>query len=448
MLWIIFILSCAKDDRLGVRDAETLSFWTVEGDGRFMAGEAVFNLGDLDGDGADELGFVSAGSENGTPALLYGLRLGDTLADPYFQIPLPQSSWPLTPGSCDDPTVPMHQALLSLGDLDGDGRDELAMSDRDTEHGSVWVIPGAAWDEPTTALSQALRIDGRADTWWFGTDLAAGDINGDGLQDLVVGAPLTGQPGRGGEVWLFSGAVLGSSQGGKVADELGERFTSNRADTLMGERVAVSPDLDGDGLNDVLALSPACGESFQYGGVALIPGHRPIPGGATNLNPTNQLTAEGPIRAGLVPLGDSDLDGVGEFALAGWRLSEEAPYQVAIYATDNGIWRTPSTELETGENSRAQVLSWRRGSGLALLALDGRYVVQVTEPARASGWQKLDSVLLPCDTELRGDQQRLAPGDYDGDGQQDLAVGMPACRDVDGPAQTLVFSWPELEITE
>ena len=415
----------------------------MEGGGQAFAGEAVFNLGDLDGDGADELGVVSSASEEGYPATLYALRMGDTVGSPFFKASLPFAQWAIPVGLCEEPSLPGHRSIQAMGDLDGDGKGELAFSDPDTQRGSIWIVPGSAWSEPATAFTQALRIDGRADVWGFGMDLATGDLDGDGLLDLVVGAPLTGQPARGGEVWVFGGAALTQFASAHVATELGNVFKSNRRDTMMGERVQVSPDLSGDGLPDVLALSPACGLESVSGGVSQITEPLRTPGVEFQVSPANLVSHSNAVSTGLVALGDSDGNGVSELALPGWQPSEDEPLEVAIFDGDSPRFSEPLTTLQTGENSRAQVQSWRVNGRLALLALDGRYVVQVKDPAQSSGWQKLDSVLLPCDTELRGDQHRLAPGDYDGDGNQDLAVGLPKCRDQDMGAQVLVFEWPE-----
>lgn len=132
--------------------------------------------------------------------------------------------------------------VLASGDLDGDGLDELVITDPGAGSGEIAVmiyrggstISGAL--APSAAYHRLALNTGGAATG-IGTSAVFADLDGDGLQDLVVGAPEANNSR--GAVYVFRGGTLA---GDSTADLL-----SAAADTLTGT-------LDGDRFGATLAV--------------------------------------------------------------------------------------------------------------------------------------------------------------------------------------------------
>jgi hypothetical protein len=209
---------------------------------------------DFDGDGIDDLAlgvpesdlsrpqggavFVFKGSAEGLPA---------------------QPTWTLT-GSSDTGQL---GAVLAAGDLDGDGRAELAVSSPGADitigdSGALFLYRFGA--QGPTPLRDALTGVGRGN---FAAAMAIADLDGDGDHDLVVGSPgadlaPTAALQRRGVLDLFlleKGALI-PEQG---AVRLGGRdlntdgTLANRTDTRLGRAVAAG-DLNGDSRVDLAAV--------------------------------------------------------------------------------------------------------------------------------------------------------------------------------------------------
>jgi hypothetical protein len=109
------------------------------------------------------------------------------------------------PSGCPTPVVDdsaYGQSIASCGDLDGDGYSEIAIGSPyagDHREGVVVIYSGYRYGE--------LRVlRGDIPDSGFGTALAAvGDQDGDGIPDLAVSAPLPGPKGAFGEIQIRSG---------------------------------------------------------------------------------------------------------------------------------------------------------------------------------------------------------------------------------------------------
>ena len=142
----------------------------------------------------------------------------------------------------DDDAVVDH-APVGLGDLDGDGHDELALRSFDALY-TIFYGGGAGYGAPAAALRGTGFRPEQA-------TIVGGDLDGDGARDLVVGDPslhVDGAPVAGG-VHLLRGTE--ARLAGTI--ELGAA-----AATWLGAATAVAlADLDDDGLDDLAVAVPS-----------------------------------------------------------------------------------------------------------------------------------------------------------------------------------------------
>jgi len=149
--------------------------------------------------------------------------------------------------------------LTMPGDLNGDGYDEIALGISNYGTGSTWyggvLIYYGGPLGPSASPGQIL-VGEQINSSFGGTVAGAEDVNGDGYDDLVVGAPgFDYARSRVGKIYLFPGGPDGPSE---------QPLTTlvGRVDRTLGQ-VTSAGDVNGDGFSDVLVSSgnsdlPAC----------------------------------------------------------------------------------------------------------------------------------------------------------------------------------------------
>ena len=162
---------------------------------------------------------------------------------------------------------------LAIGDFDGDGAGDLAVgavggdgpaNDRENA-GEAYVLLGAGGLTGEVDLGEEadFTVYGAAENDNLGTTVLAADLNADGIDDLVIGAPgvTAGDDPRTdqGRVYVFFGSP---SFGGSVdlASDEGFEFVLTGAEgfSRVGQSLA-SGDFNADGLTDLLAGAPFAG---------------------------------------------------------------------------------------------------------------------------------------------------------------------------------------------
>ena len=144
----------------------------------------------------------------------------------------------------------------------------------------------------TTSAQELLRVDTGATGGGFGRSIApAGDVNGDGHDDLIVGAPHDGGAGR---ARVFSGAD----------GALLFTFSGSGAGDLFGWSCAGAGDVDGDGRDDLIVGAPQTAVTGGRGYARLLSG-----GNGAVLRTLNGAAAGD--RFGTAVAGAGDLNGDG-----------------------------------------------------------------------------------------------------------------------------------------
>ena len=395
-------------------------------DGGDSSGHSVSSAGDVNGDGYDDLIIGAEGADPNGPGsgetyIVYGGARAPGTGGVLDLSDLDGTNGFILNGIDRDDRS--GWSVSSAGDVNGDGYDDLIIGaegvgtvvgeyDRYTGPGEAYVVYGGATgadltlDRSTLDGTRGFALTGIADGDALGFSVSsAGDVNGDGYDDLIIGADGAGSD-AGATYVVYGGASAPGTDGvldlGALDGTNGFTLTGIDASDLSGRSVSSAGDVNGDGYDDLIIGAAnadpngvdRAGETYIVYGGASAPGT----GGVldlSDLDGTNGFILNG-IDAG---------DGSGRFVSSAGDVNGDGYDDLIIgarYANPNGSFSAGETYVVYGGASAP-------GSGgvLDLSALDG-----------TNGF-----ILNGIDETDESGVSVSSAGDVNGDGYDDLIIG-------------------------
>lgn len=195
---------------------------------------------------------------------------------------------------------------LSTADVNGDGYADIVVGAGESfaGEGSFYIWHGGSSGIPTGTLSNT-QFKSNTPNAGYGTSIsAAGDVNGDGFGDIIVGAPgVSNGQNNEGVARIYYGSPNGITSASNTLIEV------NQAEAAFGTSVAGAGDVNGDGYDDVIVGAPYYDDAVANGGGIWI-----FHGSYNGLNTTNSFSLKGQQvedHLGQAVSGGGDLNGDG-----------------------------------------------------------------------------------------------------------------------------------------
>lgn len=392
--------------------------WTV-GEAEAALGWKTLRVGDVNGDGRQDLALAAPYADAGVGAdagqVWVLLQSGASLAD----VAAGTGGWAMQGLAEGDA---LGWSVAAAGDVDGDGYDDVLMaapyadaSADALDAGQVMLVRGRA--DGTAGASTVWSSPNAGD--WLGFAVAGGgDINGDGLADVLLAAPdadvVVGSDTLtdAGQVYVVYGSRTGMASLADVRSGTGGRLINGFAEgQSVGHAVAVVGDVNGDGYADMVV--GASDHASARGGAWLVwggtddtpldlgnPGHRAV----YLFNGKDDVAQLG---YAVAAAGDFNADGFADLVLAAPGTDGPAGAQsgaaYVVFGKATARWGASLdvTQLRLGDGSGLVYHGQAAGDGAAGMALAGG-------------------------------------GDVNGDGLSDLLVGFSAAAGTRGVTQVLL----------
>lgn len=240
--------------------------WTAES-GQIAAcfGSSVSTAGDVNGDGYSDVIVGAVTYTHGQP--------NEGRAFVYHGSATGLSATPDWTAESNQGYSQYGYCVSSAGDVNGDGYSDVIVGayrydSSETDEGRAYVYHGSA---AGLSLIPDWIVESDQAGAWFGYSVAtAGDVNGDGYSDVIVGAPYYDYVWTNdGRAYVYHGSATGLSATPDWTAESDQDFA------LFGNSVATAGDVNGDGYSDVIVGAQAyCngqtdeGRAYVYHGSA------------------------------------------------------------------------------------------------------------------------------------------------------------------------------------
>jgi hypothetical protein len=406
--------------------------WSIVATDLTELGAAVGSAGDVNRDGYDD---IIVGAPRSDRAFVYhGSSAGPSFA-PDWLIQVDHSR--------------LGHSLGTAGDVNGDGYDDVIVGaplfdSLYVDQGRAYVYLGGpaglshpwAWTADGTQLRERFG-------WSVG---AAGDVNGDGFDDVIVGACFA-------EVGMVNGGLaqvfLGSATGPEPTPVWS--FAGNDPDGCLGDAVGTAGDVNGDGFDDIVVGESGYSGDHSAEGRALV-FHGSPAGPSTSPDWTVESDQDNAgLGSGVGTAGDVNDDGfddvlVGASKFTNGELNEGAAW--VYLGSSGGLSSNPHWSVE---GDLANLNFGGTGGGVGDVDRDGLVdllvggsILDSSDPVRArlylgtsgglettSVWEALD----PSSANRVGGALAFA-GDVNGDRHADIIVGQ---ENYDGKGAVFVY---------
>ncbi len=420
-------------------------------------GASVAGAGDVDGDGYDDVivgaTFYDDGqTDEGAAFVFTGSATGIADGIPFTAAAQLESN---------QPNAGFGLSVSGAGDTNGDGYGDVIVGaivydNGQTDEGAAFVFPGspsgvASSNPGTPGVTQ---VESNQASAGFGFSVAgAGDVNGDGYADAIVGAYAydAGQ-GDEGAAFVFPGGASGIASSHPATPGVAQ-LESNQAGAFLGYSVAGAGDTNGDGYADVIVGTVFYdngetneGAAFVFlGSASGIASSNPATSGVAQLE-ANQANAT--LGNSVAGAGDVNGDGyadaiVGANGYDGGHSNEGAAF-VFVGSASGIVDGDPATALAQIESSQAEanlgfsvagagdvngdgyadviagVYRYDNGEtdeGAAFVSLGGPAGIAFGNPATAAAQLEPEQASAQLGVSVAG------AGDVNGDGYGDVIVG-------------------------
>ena len=231
----------------------------------------------IEGDGQTGFGYAMAGGDHngdGILDLLIGTPYANSSTGGAWLVPGPISGYSDVWSShaaffCSEAKGDRVGVALEMGDFDGDGLDDMALgADFNDEGGdsagAVYVVLAPFAANEVLASADA-KLVGEAATVRAGMSLAVGDVNGDDFDDLIIGAPLEDSGGvNAGAAYVVLGPMEGTAS---LEASQAKLYSSNGDDKAASQRGLAVGDTNADGYDDILIATDNDAYLFLGGGL-------------------------------------------------------------------------------------------------------------------------------------------------------------------------------------